>query len=161
MRNLGGIITDHHLPCIIVPVASKRLRYVVNGGSIQWQCLVVPNAVFPATTAYSGEGCALSSCSYERAAVKRHTQDDFVSSHSARCVVGYCLVSTEWSARWAGFRSIDIGVVAGNCAPTTSIIIGHQIPGVDVSVRLAYVKFLIMRQSWSKVSFATNAAIRC
>lgn len=71
-------------------------------------------------------------------------------------VADKCLVSIDRSAGGAGCRSKSIGGVPSNCIPTTGIVIGHQVPEVNVSIHPVYVKDFIMCRTFPEIILATD-----
>lgn len=66
-----------------------------------------------------------------------------------RGVVFDCLVRIERSAGWVAVGCVKVGVVAGNVVPASGVIIGHQVPKVQVLIHLGKILFQVVGRAYN------------
>lgn len=151
-RNLGCVVADKQSAVSVVAVACTRLIQDCHGTAVQWQALVVPHAGLPCACSNTIVGLSWAVGIGKRSAVQWHSQYDLVGSYALRGVVVDCLVRVEWGAGRVVGRRVEVGIVAGNCVPATRVVVGHEIPEIQVLVHLLQSFLAVVDWAWDCVS---------
>jgi hypothetical protein len=143
-NNLRRIITNHSALSGIIAPARDEIHVIVHRGTRLGKDFVVVHTCFPRSLADARVRRSRTISVGEGTAVQGHAEDDFVERNASGLIVAESLGGVERRGYRGRRGGVEVCLVAGSCVPGAGIVVGHEVPEVEVLIHGAEFHFVVV-----------------